>query len=243
MRIVITSPPKTGNKWLKCLLGSIYDLDMLLGDDTPATNATAVKEWVASGGCPDGWIFHQHCRYTLPLVDTFEAIPAHLVTIIRDPYDQFVSLYYWLQTRSVRDQSKHKVRPKERPRNTLVGKPLDHPDVLAYLGDGFRDYLVKANDWLHGGRSVVVRYEDLHRDPVAALTAMTDQIKPVAPARIVRAINTCTAENMRKASKSMATHVRSAKVGDSRERLSEVQLAIFRDKHADLIESLGYEVR
>ena len=41
----------------------------------------------------------------------------------------------------------------------------------------------------------------------------------------------------------MAQHVRSGKVGDSKQRLSEPHLAIFRDSYADLAQSLGYEVR
>jgi hypothetical protein len=38
-------------------------------------------------------------------------------------------------------------------------------------------------------------------------------------------------------------HVRTAKVGDSREKLNDEHLAIFRDKYADMIRTLGYEVR
>ena len=34
-----------------------------------------------------------------------------------------------------------------------------------------------------------------------------------------------------------------AKVGDSRDRLTEAHLAIFRERYADQIHSLGYEVR
>jgi hypothetical protein len=41
----------------------------------------------------------------------------------------------------------------------------------------------------------------------------------------------------------MSQHVRTAKVGDSRGKLGEVHLQIFRDRHADLLSSLGYEVR
>ena len=243
MRIVITSPPKTGNKWLKCLLATIYDLDWVLGDDTPATTPAKFKQWVANGGFKDGWIFHQHCRYNRRLADAIEAVPAHTVTIIRDPYDQFVSLYYWLQSRAAFDQARHKVRSKERPRDTIIGKPLDHPDVLAYLQEEFPNYLVKANDWAHSGRSIVVRYEDLHRDPIGELERVTDQIQPVDEERIARALKTCSAENMRQMSKKMTQHIRSGKVGDSKQTLTEPHLAIFRDKHADLIRSLGYEVR
>jgi predicted PolB exonuclease-like 3'-5' exonuclease len=48
---------------------------------------------------------------------------------------------------------------------------------------------------------------------------------------------------MRQKSAMMAWNVRAAKVGDSRERLTEAHLAIFRERYADLIRSLGYEVR
>jgi hypothetical protein len=34
-----------------------------------------------------------------------------------------------------------------------------------------------------------------------------------------------------------------ARVGDSRDKLNEKHLAIFRDRYADIISSLGYEVR
>ena len=36
---------------------------------------------------------------------------------------------------------------------------------------------------------------------------------------------------------------RTAKVGDSREKLTEEHLAVFREKYADMIRALGYEVR
>jgi hypothetical protein len=41
----------------------------------------------------------------------------------------------------------------------------------------------------------------------------------------------------------MSQHVRTAKVGDSRDKLGEPHLRIFREKYSDLLTSLGYEVR
>ena len=125
-----------------------------------------------------------------------------------------------------------------------MGKPLDHPDVLAFLdADGYRTNLLKANEWLHSGRAVVLRYEGLHRDPVGELTRATNRIEPVAPERIERAIVACSAENMRQRSRGMAKHVRTATVGDSKNHLGEAHLAIFRERYADLIRALGYDVR
>lgn len=243
MRIVITSPPKMGNKWLKCLLGTIYGLDWLLGDDTPETNPSAFEQWVADGNFLDGAIFHQHCRYSEKLCDVIDAIPSHGVTIVRDPYDTFVSMFYWLQRRAEHDTARGKVRPRQRPKDRLIGKQIGDPEVLEFLETSFGEYIRRAADWTNCGRVAVARYEELHRDPVAELVRVTNAIQPVDQAKIERAIETCKAENMRSMSKKMATHIRSAKVGDSKERLSEPHYAIFREQYADLVRSLGYEVR
>lgn len=243
MRIVITSPPKMGNKWLKCLLGTIYDLSWLVGDDTPDTKPNRFQQWVAEGNFTEDSIFHQHCRYTTKLCDVVDAIPAHLVTIIRDPYDSFVSMYYWLQSRAEYDKARGKVRAKERPRDQMIGKPIDDPAVLEFLSTDFGEYLNRANDWLHSGRAVTTRYEALHRDPVAELTRMTDQIAPVDRAKIEQAVEACSADKMRAISKKMATHIRTATVGDSKQRLSEAHYEIYRRQYGDIVRSLGYDVR
>ncbi len=238
MRIVISSPPKSGNRWLKCLLRAIYDLGALHGDEKPPTQPDAFHAW-ALEGFPDGMIFHQHCRYSASLCDVIDAIPAHLVTIVRDPYDVFVSLYYWVQAQAIYRSG----RGQPRPKNAIASKPLDHPDVLAFLSDDFGANLKRAEGWLHSGRAIVVRYEELHRDAMAELTRATEGIVRVEPERIARAIETCRAENMRQRGGQATWHVSAAQVGEAREGLGEAHLAIFRDRHADAIRSLGYEIR
>jgi hypothetical protein len=184
-------------------------------------------------------MFHHHTRFTDRLCDVIDAIPAHHVTIIRDPYDVFVSMYYWEQERSARGLG----REQPRPRHAMYGKPLDHADVLAFLADSFGPHIARANGWLHSGRAIPIRYEELHSDPIAALTRVTNQIEPAAPERIAAALQACRADRVRQQDDKMAWHVRSAKVGDSRAKLSEAHLAIFRDRHGDLIRALGYSVR
>ncbi len=126
----------------------------------------------------------------------------------------------------------------------MAGKPLDHPDVLTFLdSDGYGGNLRRAADWLHSGRAVVLRYEELLRDPIGTLTRATHQLAPVTPERIARAVEECSAENMRQRGAGIAKHVRTATVGDSKKHLSEEHLAIFRKHYADLIRGMGYEVR
>ncbi len=243
MRIVISSPPKMGNKWIKCLLGRVYNLHWVIGEDSPSTNVEQFINYVQDGKFLDNTIFHQHCKYKPSLCDAIDSVPAHLVTIVRDPYDAFVSMYHWIQTRTDSDMQRGRIRPKERPRNVMYGKPIDDESVLDFLSTDYGEHIRRADDWIHSGRAIVVRYEDLHRDTIDALTHVTDQIEPVDPERIKLAVEACTADNMRNMSKRMSTHVRAATVGDSRGKLSEAHLKIFRDKYADLLGSLGYDVR
>ncbi len=243
MRIVISSPPKMGNKWIKCLLSRVYDLQWIIGEDSPDTNIEQFDLFVSEGRFPDNTIFHQHCKYKPKICDVIDEIPAHLVTIVRDPYDAFVSMYHWIQTRTDYDRQRGRVRKKERPRDAMVGKAIDDPLILEYLADGYGQQIQRAHEWVHSGRAIVVRYEDLHRDPLNALIRVTNQIEPVGAARIEQAIEACSVDNMRKMSKRMSQHVRTAKVGDSRDTLGEAHLKIFRDKYGELLTSLGYEVR
>ena len=243
MRIVISSPPKMGNKWIKCLLSRVYDLEWVVGGDSPDTNIEQFDLFVSEGRFPDNTIFHQHCKYKPKICDVIDEIPAHLVTIVRDPYDAFVSMYHWIQTRTDYDRERGRVRKKARPRDAMVGKAIDDPLILEFLADGYGQQIQRAHEWVNSGRAIVVRYEDLHRDPVEALTRVTDQIEPVDTARIERAVEACSVDNMRKMSKRMSQHVRAAKVGDSRDTLGEPHLKIFREKYSDLLTSLGYEVR
>jgi hypothetical protein len=232
VRILIAGPPKAGNVWLKCLLGQIYGLRPLARNETPQRpQFDLLKGWLQEGNFPDGTIFHQHYDYKPELADLVEAVPAHIVTIIRDPYDGFVSSYFTIQ--------QHKDDGKRGGRRTdvMAGKSLSDPEVVEYLRNGgFRNNMRRAKEWLESGRTLIVRYERLHSDPIAELRTVTDKIEP-APEE------TCSAENMRQMGGPKSQHVRAAKVGDSREKLTEEHLAVFRDKYADMIRALGYEVR
>jgi hypothetical protein len=198
-----------------------------------------VHAWVERGGFPDNSICFQHCRFSDRLCDALELAPAHLVTIIRDPYDVFISYYHWVQERVARAHG----RKRSHKRNVLAGRPLNDPVVLAYIAEKFGSNITHANNWLHSGRAVVVRYEGLHDDPVAELTRAADQLQPVAQESIETAIEACRSENMRQMKPKFAWQIRAATVGDSRQHLDETALAVFCEHHRDSICSLGYDVR
>ncbi len=239
MRIIVASPPKAGNHWIKCLLAEIYGLTVIEGEDKGRLTADTIPAWVASGGFPDGSIIHIHNKFTPRLCDAIDGIPAHLVTILRDPYDAFLSMYHWQQQRSERQMDNR----QGRPRQAMTGKPIDDQAVLEFIRDGYGKTIEQGLGWLTSGRAQVVRYEDLHRDPLAALTALTGRIEYVTSERIETAIGQCRADVMRERNEKMQWHIRSGKVGVSREELTPEHLAVFRNTHAGTIRSLGYDVR
>ena len=240
MRIVIAGPPKTGNVWLKRLLASTYGLRLLeTGAFPERPNLPDLEAWLRDTGFPDNSIFHQHYDYTPGLADALEAVPAHLVTIVRNPYDTFVSAYFAQQKAAESGQRMN------RRNDPIAGKPIDSPEVYEYLrSGGFRRSMMRARDWIQSGRSHIVRYEDLMSDPVAALGNLAERLgHPVPVETLERAIEINSAENLRKMGGDIANHVRVAKVGDSHDKLTDQHLQIFRDLHAALITDMGYEVR
>lgn len=237
MRILIVAPPKTGNSWLRCLFASAYDLEWLR-DGPDGHELTALRDFVAAGRFPDRSVFHHHYDYSAELVEIAAAIPAHLATILRDPYDQFVSLYFFVQVQA----GNAKRAAKNRAADVMLGKAIDHPDVLAFLAEDFGKDLRKGLEWLESGRSVVLRFEGLYADPIAEFTRATDQIGPLPAERIEQALVACQADNLLRARPGLAKRIRSATVGDWRNHLTEEHLAIFRARHADLIRQLGYDV-
>jgi hypothetical protein len=239
VRIVIAGPPKTGNMWLKCLLGRAYGLRWLRGFETPErADLQALESWLAANRFPDGTIFHQHYDYAPEVADALDAAPAHLVTIVRDPYDAFVSTYYTLQQHSSENNQ------KGRKFTELMGKPLNDPVVIEFLRQGgYRNNLEKARAWANSRRAVVLRYESLIQDPLAELRRATELIAPIDVESLETAIDYCRADRMRERTKGGSKHVRTATVGDSERQLTADHFEAFREAYAEIIAELGYPVR
>lgn len=237
LRILIVGPPKTGNVWIKCLLARVYGLRWIDYGGPDERSLASLDRFIQRGGFQEGTIFHRHYPYSPELLTIIQTIPCQLVTMIRDPYDLFVSSYYHVQGRPARFvQGKGQL-------HRIVGKPLDHPDVLHYLEHGFGRVLDQATGWAGSGASIVVRYEDLHRDPVAEVSRVTHLIRPASDAEIDAAVGDCSAETMRRMNRQLSKHVRTATVGDSKQRLGPAHITIFRERYSDVIRALGYEVR
>lgn len=245
MRIIVASPPRFGNHWVRCLLAHVYGLELRAGSGKPSRSSTAFAAGVVAGEFPDGSMFHIHSRYNRKLVAQLEALRAHIVTVVRDPYDAFVSYYEWVQSRyaNLLRQEGSTELAESRPRHAMFGRAIDEPEVLAYLADGYGPVIQRAVEWFHSGRSDAVRFEDLNADPVGELARLTDRIEPVSRERVEAAVEFCRLENVKQRQANLARTTRHGRVGDSRVRLGEEHLRIMRESHGEMIASLGYPVR
>lgn len=226
--------------WLKCLLSQIYELTWLKSDEIPNRPETDLFcAWAKAGGFRDGTIFHQHYRYSDELADSADRLPAHLVSIIRDPYDAFISTYFTIQQYAAGGNA------KQRKHVETLGHALESKEVLQALSDGlYIGNMEAAAGWLHSGRAAVVRYEDLHADPVGTLDQLTARLAPASHERIEAAAAYCSADAMRQRGGTEAKHLRTASVGDSQAHLTEAHLEIFRmTEYAALVRALGYPLR
>ncbi len=240
MRIILAGPPKTGNVWVENILATVYELKTIENppsyDFWEKRDVNLLREFVQRGQFADNSIFHQHYWPTDQFLLLAATIPCHLITVIRDPYDTFVSLYHYIQNfadsfRAVND-----------PGVMVIGKPISHPSVLEFLRSSYKVHLQQANSWVQDGRSVVVRYEDLHHDAVATVRRVTQRLLSVSDEKIIQALSESTASKMRRRSHWMSLHVRSAKEGDWRHELGSEHLEIFRSHFAELVRGLGYSL-
>lgn len=224
MRIVVVAPPRTGNLWLKCLLGRAYGLTPLLPGAAPARGSVAsVRAWAAAGGFPDNTILHLHYNYSPGLAAALKEVPAHLVTIARDPHDMLVSIHRAAQRPPPRPD-----RQQSPSASLLAGKALDDPAVVDYIATDFRTQLQKADAWVQSGSATVVRFEVLRADPKAVLESLMVSLGPAQPERLDRAISSCRSTD---AAADPSFH---DEVGDATRRE-------LRHRFSTLVRRLGYE--
>lgn len=235
VRILIVGPPRCGNTWLKCLLSKMYDLTILR--QVP-TDFEGLAQKIESGWFGENSIFHQHFEPQETLYDLVDFVEAHLVTILRNPYDAFVSLYFFVQNMPQKFGPEHHL-------HVLCDREINNQAVLEFLEDsefGYRVYLQLAFDWIRSQRSTIVRYENLRNSPKRTLQHVSRSITLASEERIIAAVQACQIKKMRKAKNARRKHFRKGKVNDHSNHLSEAHYEIFRNVNGDLIQALGYPV-
>ena len=184
LRLIIAATPKTGNTWVKHLLGAVYDLPLR---DLPVD--WRELDW---GEPNESWVGHQHY---LPTEDFVRAALSHgvrFVTTTRHPGDTFISLLH-----HVRRETAASENPFDATYVRGDSSPFG-PRCAEYLAKGYYQHLQLSLDWMRVPQTTLVRYESLCAEPIETLRQLTNAIAPVSEAKLRRAFCECEIDVLRR---------------------------------------------
>ena len=209
MRTLGADPPKTGNVCRESLLSLAFGLTWVreapAHDYWGARDPGGLRPFIEAGRFPDNAICHQHFWPSGELDEILREHDARLATTLRDPYDQFVSWYFYIQ--NFADAFVAAADPGMR----AIGKPLTHPDVLDLLTSEFGTFLDQGIAWLESHRSFLVRYEELHDDPDAVVARAHSHFGLELVMPVQAAVTGSSAEALRREGSDLQRHVRAGR--------------------------------
>jgi hypothetical protein len=206
VRFLILSTPKTGSTWLRHLLSCIYRVPQL-DLDYPFNRATASLMGPA-------WVSHHHFLPAPHLLEWVQQERVRVITMTRHPGDVLISLYHHLRGFKAATIDQRAIR-------SMLHSDFDRAAILpAKPAAPFSWELSCSIEWMARSDALVVRYEDLWRDPSEALTRLTSQLSAVEPDRIDMAIEQCSLALLRSLAGSHGGFFRAGRVGDWRHDLA-----------------------
>lgn len=226
-RLALISTPRSGNTWLRLLLGDLYALEHF------AVHSPDDLVWDA---LPKRCILQLHWSRTDDFIARLQQYGFRTITIARHPLDVLLSILHfsahepqtalWLAGRGGNEKK-------------IIGQcPTSRPFLDYALSDRFEYLLSVSADWWNYS-DVSVMYEDLVALPERVLQHITHQLGPpvssiadvIAKYTFLNLKPTSNNEHFWKGSPGLWKHVMP----------SESSLAIY-SRHQEIFRVLGYDV-
>jgi hypothetical protein len=237
MHVLIASPRKTGNAQLRCLVATAYGLELIGSRDAPdGSDLTTIGPWLED--FPDRGVAHTSFHHSPELLKLLADHGVSVIAVLRHPFDLLVSIHEIAQRRSTKKG--RRVRESE-PWESLAGRDLGDPIVMEYAIDGFADDIAWLTGWFDSGVPLV-RFELLEANPSRALAGLATAFGHLDDDQIERAVGSCPAENLIWSSPVLGRRMPPVPAGAWRERLTDGQLSVLRDRYGDDVLKLGYEL-
>src|SRR5207244_9200786 len=93
VRVVVVGPAKTGNVWVQRILAHVYGLEVV---QPPFHGVASLAEYAAADQFADDSTFIAHVAPRRSFFEALAGLDCQFVTVIRNPYDTFVSHYHFV---------------------------------------------------------------------------------------------------------------------------------------------------
>ena len=193
---VIVSFGKSGRTWLRVMLSRFYGIrhglpeDSLMGFDNLSRRHAAIPKLLFTH---DNYL----SDYTGNRQDKSDYLGSKVVLLVRDPADVAVSQYF---------QWRHRMKPRKKRINAYPahGSEIEVADFVLDTGKVLERIIDFMNLWAServrfGDALVILRYEDLRRDPEVKFKELLEFLgTPGEPSEIAEAVEFASVDNMRK---------------------------------------------
>lgn len=193
---VIVSFGKSGRTWLRVMLSRFYGIrhglpeSSLMGFDNLSRRHPAIPKLLFTH---DNYL----ADYTGNRQDKSDYYGHKVVLLVRDPADVAVSQYF---------QWRHRMKPRKKRINAYPphGSEIEVADFVLDTGKVLERIIDFLNRWASerarfGDTLMILRYEDLRRDPHARLRQVLDFLGTGGEANeIAEAVEFASVDNMRK---------------------------------------------
>jgi hypothetical protein len=226
-RIAVISTPRSGNTWIRHLVGGAYDLPVA------SRHELADADWAA---LPEALALQIHWPREPGFLDRLRAHGFRVLTVARHPLDVLISILHV----AVYDvESERWLAGRGGDERGLWGAWPRSPAFLDYAtGPRAAALLAVTADWWGRPDAVSVRYEDFVADPAAATRALEPHFGPLrCPSLDALLERTSLAQMARDFTNN---HFWKGQPGLWRRLLPAAEARAIAEAHAAVFETLGY---
>lgn len=228
MRLAVIATPRTGNTWLKVLLGRLYTL--------PEIASFSFRDTIWSQ-VPERCILQIHERGEPAIQERFKQEGFRILTLTRHPFDVLISILRF----TVFANTSNWLHGAGGDESSILGISPNSDAVLAYARGLRAEQLFGVSaDWKRAPGVYTVRYEDLVANPAQELQKVIDWFGPADGDSIDEAVAEITLEHMKICSAD--NHVWIGRPGLWRELIAPKRALELAEAMKSVFDEYGYTV-